>query len=220
MNKLKVTKGNNNNQSTEDKMFKLYSKAFDREFDNAAAELFNSDFIENFKPSNINKIIVYGVNMVIRSNTENMSIEDYLTLSVSILAINEHIGSLYPRELINLFPIEKAYNGAELGCKDYFYSKKYMDSLPQDKPIGAENVQDVFCEYMNTKIMLYNVRCMGIVNDLCELEGETTPIDEFLADVGITPHTLHKESNGKTYLIDNNTGKVRNSNLRVLKGGR
>jgi hypothetical protein len=59
-----------------------------------------------------------------------------------VQVILSSIGSLKPAELVNIFPIEKTYDGDRWGVKDYFYTRDYLNTLDPDKPIG-ENALDL-----------------------------------------------------------------------------
>jgi hypothetical protein len=58
------------------------------------------------------------------------------------------MSQLTPREFMNIFPIDKTYDGERFECKDYFYTIKIVRALDQDAPIG-DKLDDLLWEYMN-----------------------------------------------------------------------
>jgi hypothetical protein len=217
---LKVIKGNNNKEDKREakrvKMFDIYNRAFQREILNCGSTIPE-------KPKNINKLITYGVRIVNLASRDNLTQEGIETLFQLIQIVNYFIGQLTPPELINLFPIEKTYYGDRWEMKDYFYTKKFMDSLPQDKPIGPDSVLEILWEYMNMELRIYTVNYTSVMDKIAVLNGEKGAWEQFIEDAGITTYTLRKEGD-KEILIDNDTGEVqkikRKSKYKVLEGGK
>ena len=75
----------------------------------------------------IKKLVFYGVKAI---NTKPK--DEYLSLETIQSNIDFNnvilgaIGTLTPKELINIFPLDKYYKGAKYQSKDYFYSMNYI----------------------------------------------------------------------------------------------
>lgn len=107
-----------------------------------------------------------------------------------------------PIEFENMFPIEKIYDGERYCCKDYFYTKKYLGTLPPDKPIG-DYVEEFLWEYVNPDIRKFNISFYLLANELRKRNGKKDIMQEWAELNGITTYSLKKDLNGKEYLYDN-----------------
>lgn len=221
MDKFKIMKGNSNKEDKKEirraKLFPLYLNAFDREMDKN-----KDDFLE--KPDNINKLITYGIKIINLEPEREMSLDVLESKFGFIVMINYFIGQLTPQEFMNLFPIEKIYDGKKYQAKDYYYTKRYMDSLPQNKSIGKDKVLRVLWNYTNDALMGYFFNLSDTVDELDIAKGEKSATEQFFDGAGIDTFTMHEDSNGKKYIVDS-TGKTRrintgSGNFKVVKGGK
>ena len=64
------------------------------------------------------------------------------------------VGKLTPRQLMQVFPVVKEYDGDHWGTKDYFYTLEAMRKHGLDKRIGRTNkeIHHVLWDYMNHSI--------------------------------------------------------------------
>jgi hypothetical protein len=171
----------------------------------------------------IKKLVVLTVYFVI-----NYSLPDQYTLKQAreafqfVECIRSYMAEFTPTEFTNLFPIKKEYDGEKYGMKDYFTARKYIDTLPQDEPIGA-NIDRFLWEYWNDDLFEFGAQCFLIASRLrCAQTGES--IGEALAaKMGLKTYSLHTDTDGKQYLLDDETGKTarinskRPSYLKVVK---
>ncbi|KPU43011.1 hypothetical protein OXPF_34430 [Oxobacter pfennigii] len=167
---------------------------------------------QNIKPL-IKKLIVYGVKAINTKKKPEYITEEGETADFQFAEIiKDCIGALTPREFMNLFPIDKDYDGHKYGAKDYFYTMDYIRGLGIDKPIGEE-VTDFLWDYMNAEIHEFLAISFSFVSNLRHLTGQKGIAEEWLEMNGITTYTMHKDSQGKEYMIDNQTGKT----IRIKK---
>lgn len=94
--------------------------------------------------------------------------------------VMEAVGRLTPAELLKIYPVEKEYNGAKWGTKDYFYTMDKLKKRPADKPIG--DAQDVACllwDYQNWDLEYLLLQWMNVLGDLHIYCNDPGPDDEF-----------------------------------------
>lgn len=143
-----------------DAKYKLYDKAYSN-----ILERYNSHSNQDAKPL-IKKLILYGIKMI--NIQKECEIATYEQVKYTF-KIADHIKTcmslLNPSEFINIFPITKDFDGHKYKCKDYFYTRDYVNKLDQAKPIGKE-IDNFLWEYTNQEIGMFNVRLMGYVSDL------------------------------------------------------
>lgn len=138
-------------------------------------------------------------------------------------ALFSFMGELYPSEFERIFPIEKVFDGHKYESKDYFYTKKILNSMPQDKTIGEDNITGLLWDYQNPHTRELLVSYMRVIDDLRSLQGKPSMMEEFAQRNGITTYTKFTAPNGKEYMRDNDTGKTfrvrkpRPEHLRVVK---
>lgn len=158
----------------------------------------------------LQKLFYYSVMVVKNIDPDKQrTVEDVEMNFKFISNVIETIGQLTPFEIMQIFPIEKKYDGAKYQEKDYFTTKRYVDTLPLHEPIcNTSTATDFLWKYHNYTLMGLWFQFMCSISDMCIVNGEKTPFEQFVEDKGITTYTLHKDQNGKEFLIDSNTGKT------------
>lgn len=116
------------------------------------------------------------------------------------------ISKLTPRELMQIFPITKDYDGYKLECKDYFYTMNECQRIGFDTPIG-EKVDNLLWDYMNMHTRMFVVKEMSVMSDIRVLQGQKGIMEEWVDKQGVTTHTLI-EKDGKQYLKNGDTGEI------------
>lgn len=122
------------------------------------------------------------------------------------------------REFMQIFPIEKSYDGDKWECKDYFSTMDYLKDKNLDDVIG-ENAFDLIWEYHNSDVIEFGVEYMmflsrerkkqtgkGIAEEICEKNNV-----EMLTMYDVDGKKFLMDSNGKTVPVKRNTG------LKVIK---
>lgn len=153
----------------------------------------------------IKKMIFYGVKAINSIPDRNVK---YLRCNFQFIeTIQQMMGTLKPLEFVNIFPITKEYDGSKYQTKDYFYTRDYIKTLP-DEPIGdADSVINFLWEYQNNDIRFFVVNMFGAVSDLRKSQGQPGIMEEWCAENGIKTYTMHTDQKGKEFMVDNETGK-------------
>lgn len=200
----------------------IYLDAFTNSVNEYAAE---APEFENRK-DHVKKAIYYGVKTVTtKEKTINLTKKKAENNFQFASIVKDLIGTLTPGEFENLFPIKKEYDGKKYQSKDYFYTKKYLDTLDPDKPINeSEDPLEFLWEYQNWDITIFTVRIMGYMSDLRQLDGYPSISEEWADKEGVIKSPSIYRNNkderfivrsGKVELLDNPEPK--SSHLRLVK---
>lgn len=197
--KMQVIQGNKKEKTPK---WVHYSRAFIRfmnKYETATAE--------NLAPDERKKYIFLGVNSLIHWETDKTVTKEVADSEFTLISsIMGAIGLITPAELMQIFPVEKTYDGEKIQSKDYFSTMEAIQKLDEMMPIGAhEDVISLLWDYDNMVIRLFMVRWMGAVSNLRRLEGYEDPFTEFMRDKNIPSYTLHKKEG---YIQNNLTGEI------------
>ena len=153
--------------------------------------------------------VFYGVRYVVAAMRGRPASKELIGRVVDL------IGQLTPRELLQIFPVEKTYDGERWEAKDYFFTMDVLRKHGLDKPLG-KNVLDVLWDYTNIHVRLFNVAMLNAVDALRRMEGQETLMQEWAASNGekLTTYTLHRDSKGRRWMINNETGERQRVNAR------
>ena len=145
-------------------------------------------------------------------------LEDSEDKEVLIQLVNMELKKMTYRELMNIFPIDKWYDGDKWESKDYFFTINYIkEHGGMDAYI--EDPFDMVWDYQNEYIRMFGVKCMGYVRDIMKKETGIEPIEAFF-------HTdnMPKDSKNNLIGVDKNgrVHKVANphstrTTLRIIK---
>lgn len=168
----------------------------------------------------LKKVIVYGVKFInTKEYPEYISKEEAAEDFDFICSVKDMMSRLTPKEFIQIYPISKEYEGHKYGMKDYFYTRDYINTLDQRKPIGDE-IMHFLWEFHNWELTDFNVEIMQCMSRINRLNGEPTLAESFADTMGMKTYTMHTDSNGKQFLFDKETGKttrLRNPKSKHLK---
>ncbi|NWO14670.1 hypothetical protein [Virgibacillus sp.] len=160
--------------------------------------------------------IFYGVKLI-NSMPKKREYDEILSAFQLASAIKGTMGKLTPKEFMNIFPIAKEFDGDKYEMKDYFYTKEYIETLDQDKPIG-ENVHEFLWEYMNREIMNFSVKILCLMSDLRRAEGHLGLFEEFMASQGMeTPNTFKNSKGEAMYIRNGKPEKIHGTKSNHLK---
>ena len=179
----------------------LYKKGFYRALESTEAD----DSIK------LKKIVFYGVNMVITELRKEYITQEECNEQWELLnIIKDLIGCLTPIELMQVFPVEKKYNGKKFEIKDYYSTMEIIHRLDQNVPLLQQaDIYDFLWDYQNFSISRFVLKMMNAVDDHRRLKGEESMVVEFLKERGIHPVKLcTDETTGKTFVLDHN-GKTK-----------
>lgn len=97
-----------------------------------------------------------------------------------ISSIVEGIGLLTPKEIVQIFPVSKEYDGSRYDTKDYFYTMDTLKKYKPDEPIGnQQEAINLLWEYVNHDISFFMVMRMRCISDLSVYCGIEEPLNEF-----------------------------------------
>ncbi len=187
--------------------YRLYSNAFCN-----AIEQWNE--VSNDKESAkdaIKRIIIYGVKMV---NTKgNIEVKEYTREDIEhdfqiIEIIKALIGTLTPKDFMNLYPPAKEYKGKKYGIKDYHYTMDYISKMNINSPIGA-NTLEFLWEYHNWELTDFNVEVMECISRFRKLDGKPSLASEFADMMRIKTYRMYDGVKGQQFVMDNETGKTK-----------
>ena len=149
------------------------------------------------------KVVFYGV----KSINRGLFKEEPSNRFDAICLIHDAMKELTPREFMTVFNLNKVYDGNRYECKDYFTSMKYINTLDLDKPLG-DGIEDFLWEYTNHDINSFSVKRFTTVDNLREMNGQKSMLDEFFKEHGLSTYKKFKDQNGKEFLLDSITGKT------------
>lgn len=116
-------------------------------------------------------------------------------------------GYLTPRQLMEMFPIDKIYDGKKYEVKDYFYTMDVLNQHGLDNKMG-DRVFEIFCDYQNIYIRIFTVNLMSHLDRMHERETNKTLFEEALG-VKLAKHYV--TSDGKIINEQGNQiGEVKN----------
>ena len=157
----------------------------------------------------IKKLIVYGVKAINAMEKPDIITQEDADFNFKYADIIRMLmANLTPKEFVNLFPIDKKYDGYKYESKDYFYTVDYLKTLDQDQPIG-HNIDDFLWDYMNSKLHIFLVKLFSFASDLRRLDGRPGLMEEWADQNGVRTFTIHKDSKGREFMIDKETGKTK-----------
>lgn len=157
------------------------------------------DFDEEFDFEIHNRLIFWGVKSLGRNHEFDGDLDflqDTMYLYQFIMDLLERIT---PNQLMNMFPIEKVYDGEKYELKDYFSTIEHCKAHGLNKPIG--NAFEFLWDYMNTDTGLFLVRYMSFLSDINKLKTGQGILETYAAEMGIKTYKK-REVNGRTVMIE------------------
>ena len=163
--------------------------------------------------------IFYGVKLIVSTMSEQVNESEARFWMIE--AIKAHMKELTPRDLMQMFPIDKRYNGHKYGCKDYFSTMAALYEHGLDKPLG-DAVDRILWDYMNHETMEFVVAGMSALNAIRRRNGSKDLFEEFFGRQGVKlqTYTMSTDEKGRRWLTDTDTGerqRVRVKRPRYLK---
>ncbi len=154
------------------------------------------------------RAIFYGVKLIVETGGEQKSLEEVQGRFWIIESIKERMKEITPRELMQMFPVEKVYDGQKWGSKDYFSTMEVLHEHGLDKPLG-ENVEEILYDYMNRDTMEFTVATMSAVSAMRRYNGEKGLLEEFAEQQGmkLQTYTMTTDEKGRRWLTDSDTGE-------------
>lgn len=132
---------------------------------------------------NIERLVYYGIRYLgVHKYVFNpLTIEvDFGYYELVLAAVHK----LTPRQLMQIFPINKEYDGHKFESKDYFTTMaEPVANNGLDEPI--KDPFSFLFDYFNSDTRLFLVRLTSIISEIDQLKGNGDPLMNFFASKGI-----------------------------------
>ena len=164
--------------------------------------------IEDFgevAPDDLMKLVNHGVRACVLMKKDNEQMLDKFSFFEMVKGF---ISALTPRELSQIFPVTKEYDGEKWGAKDYFYTMRELEAHGLDTPIG-EQIDEILWDYMNHAISMFMVGLMGAASDLYREQTGHGMMEEFFQEHGVPVYHMCKDPDtGKEFMYDAENGRT------------
>lgn len=113
---------------------------------------------ENYK-----KFVYWGIRYLPHCETDNAE-EKFAYISI----VKDCLKKITYGEFVQMFPIDKEYDGAKLEMKDYYSTMKYLDGKFVDSYI--EEPLELIFEYNNWYIIEFGVAVMSVTSEMHKIQ--------------------------------------------------
>lgn len=130
------------------------------------------------------KTLFYGVKYLIKSNPDDKSagLTGVLVLLEDFNFIKSLMSTLKYKEFINIFPIEKEYDGRKWECKDYYTTIEYLEDKNLDDIIG-DDIDEFLNYYWNNDILHFNVKQFMTFDRIQKYNGKVGLLETFIKEI-------------------------------------
>lgn len=115
------------------------------------------------------------------------------------------IGRIQLKNLIQIFPVDKEYDGEKWSCKDYFYTMDVLREKGLDNAVGKDNVFDLMWDYQNKDLRELTVFYLSCMNALYRQKTGVDMTEEFCENLGIPSYRCDSKSG---VMVNNQTGEI------------
>lgn len=170
----------------------LYHKAYIRKLEELSEEVNSGKELDITK---LMSLVFLGTKAIISSVEKRPKDLNVLIDELKhVEAMKLLMAQLTPKEFMNVFPIDKTYDGEKCDCKDYFYTMEMIRSLDQDVPIG-DKLDDFLWDYMNVNTRHFQVEVMGLTSDIARTKGELSLMERISSEFGMPLYYSDKKKN-------------------------
>lgn len=120
--------------------------------------------------------------------------------------VKKQMALLTPKELMQLFPISKEFNGHKWQTKDYFFTMEEIGKIGADVPIGNQ-LDELLWDYLNPFVGEFLVESLCAATELYRQQTGVDAMAEFCKSKGVSAYHLGRGENGYEYLVDTETGE-------------
>ena len=154
------------------------------------------------------RAIFYGVKLIGVTDNQNLTEEEAERRFWMINSIQAMMKAITPIELLQMFPVKKAYDGQRGGYKDYFFTMDVLRQHGLDKPLGGD-VDDILWDYMNRDIGQFVIASLGAIDELRRHSGEQCLMKEFAEQKGmkLPMYIMTTDGKGRRWLTNDETGE-------------
>ena len=155
------------------------------------------------------QLIYYYVKEIPLRYNEHSNVSGHITdrkdlddLYTTIEYTDHLISQITPRELTQIYPIEKSYDGNKYGTVDYFSTMDQLEEFGMDEPITEDKVMDVLFGYDNIHILKYMSIKLSVISGLRRCEGHPGLAEEFFVPLGVRMIKTMTDADGKEFIYD------------------
>lgn len=147
------------------------------------------------------KIAFYGIKAIglspeIESKDPKYNEYAFALNNLILTAIEE----LTPKEFLQVFPLDKIYDGDKFDCKDYFSSMETINEYGIDRRI--EDAGGFLFDFMNKDVHKFLFKVIKTMDYVIEDNGGIGCMNQFMHDMGILPLLTYKGKNGEEYAVN------------------
>lgn len=154
----------------------------------------------------------------VREKDFNQYDEEYVVNAfVSTECIFGMFSRMTPRQVIQLFPIEKIYDGKRWQVKDYFSTMEAVNEIGMDNVIGEEKTPLFLMDYQNPDINEFMVMFMMTVSRMRVLQGGKEPVEEFFEEHGVATYSYYEDEGILVNRQSGEASKVQKPKPRIPK---
>lgn len=179
-----------------------------KELRNKKRDIYFRCFAKNVVAQDYNKLlsaIFCGVRYVnFYDLTPEVTYKELKDLFNFIVMLKNIMRYITVNDLISLFPIIKEYNGEKFECKDYFSTKKYLETLNLENCL-LENIDDFLWNYYNQDLMNLSIKELLILDKLRKYEGEKGLMEEWTDMMGVPSYIINEKQG---YIYNRQTKKT------------
>lgn len=128
------------------------------------------------------------------------------------------LGCLTLRNFVTTFPVEKTYNGAKTGCKDYFYTMNVLSKMDWDKPIGRDKLSELLWDYENEELRHAYIEFTTSASAILRAQTGKGIAETWCDNMGVPTYTEDKETG---IMKNNRTGDIMKpkkvSHIQIVK---
>ena len=153
-----------------------------------ALERFHEKHGKYFKPEELNKeeILKY-IYLVVNTNNRSRFVKGEVLTLEELERCGEAIDLLTPKELQQLFPIRKEFDGVRYQSKDYYFSIQKIRERGEELPIKehGKGVFDFLWDYDNHELSEYMIDYLTRMEKIYVAQGHKSFLEEFFSNESI-----------------------------------
>lgn len=203
-----IIKGKNIKVTSSKKKWELYKNAYDNLMVRSFEKKENDNKDENISDT-FAKMFFYGtkyITLKYQANKKNMFeprvLKNYDELRKDFAFVEfmyQVLEHLTLKQVMQMFPIDKEYNGKRDGCKDYFYSTEHLQGIDSDDLLCNQftDINDFTWIYWNRDIFDLEIVLMEIASDIRRFEGKKSIAEEWTEKQGLEAYTIFTDGTMK-----------------------
>lgn len=137
------------------------------------------------------KMMYYGVKTIENMPNDNSEVDEIRLQSI-INSTRNLLGMLTINELLQLFPIEKEYDGKKYETKDYFSTIEFIKKYDWNKMI-SDNIHDVLWGYYNWTLMHFDINCLMLLDNSRKRNGQEGLMESFARELKLDTYTMYED---------------------------